>query len=338
MKPFIGFAVLMIIVALVTVIWPLLHRRRRVAVSWRAIALVGLVLPAVAATLYGSLSNWPWNEQPASAAVPAEVEQMVRNLEARLQSNPMDVSGWLMLGRSKFQLEKYAASADAFRRAYTLTQGKNVEAVMGLGEAMAFADQNALLGQSSVLFDQAYQLAPNHPKVLWYTGLIAFETGRLEVARERWAKLVALNPPAHVKRLLQDKVIEIEAELVRAREIAKNAPPVLVKVRVSIAPELAKQAPSDAPLFVLVRTGEGGGPPLAVTRRTAGELPALIELSDKDAMIAGRGLSGAGRVTVLARVARSGQPAARSGDLEGRVSYDVGNPAPVDLVINSIVP
>ena len=114
-------------------------------------------------------------------------------------------------------------------------------------------------------------------------------------------------------------------------------PSPVVTVRVSIAPKLAGQAPGDAPLFVLVRSS-AGGPPLAVTKRSVKELPATIELSDRDTMIAGRSLKDAGKVTVLARVARSGEPVARSGDLEGRVSYDVGSPAPVDLVIDSIVP
>jgi hypothetical protein len=41
---------------------------------------------------------------------------------------------------------------------------------------------------------------------------------------------------------------------------------------------------------------------------------------------------------VVARVARSGDPRAQSGDLEGQVGYDVRAGKTVDLIINSIVP
>jgi cytochrome c-type biogenesis protein CcmH len=112
----------------------------------------------------------------------------------------------------------------------------------------------------------------------------------------------------------------------------------VVKVRVAIAPELAGKVPDGAPLFVMVRGSQGGGPPLAVTRRTTDQFPQLVELSDRDAMIAGRGISSASRVTVVARVARSGDPRPQSGDLEGQVGYDVGDGKTVDLVINSILP
>lgn len=335
MKAFIGFALLMLLVAIATIAWPLLRPRRDQPRRWGATTAVVLALPAIAVLLYGGLSNWNWEAPTTRQGIPPAVEQMVRNLERRLQSNPTDVAGWNMLGRSQFQLNRFPEAVNAYRQAYTLTQGQNIEAVLGLGEAMAFAEQGLLLGQAAMLFEQAYSLAPNHPKVLWYTGLVAYEAGRLEVARDRWASLIALEPPPQVKRLLQDKVIEIEAQLVRAGAATAESP--VVTVHVSISPRLATQAPDDAALFVLVRSNEGG-PPLAVTKRTVKELPATIELSDRDTMIAGRSLKNAGKVIVLARVARSGEPVARSGDLEGRVSYDVASPAPVDLVIDSIVP
>ncbi len=358
MTAFVILALLMTVAALAAVLWPLL-RSRAAGKRWPAVAVVGVSVPALAAGLYVALSNWSWDPAAKPSDVPPEIERMVSGLEARLQSNPTDVAGWLMLGRSYLQLDRFFKAADAFQQAYTLTQGKNIDAVLGLAESLAFADESMLLGRSAELFDQAYALAPDNPKVLWYTGLIGYQSGRKALARERWAALVALDPPPEVKRILQAKVAEIESESgaasgaaaqVASGESATTPPSAagatraqapaspVVKVRVALAPELAGRAPPDAPLFVLVRAGEGAGPPLAVTRRVSSQLPLLIELTDRDVMISGRGLSGAGAVTVVARIARSGDPIARSGDLEGRVSYDLSRSAPVDLVINSIVP
>jgi cytochrome c-type biogenesis protein CcmH len=354
MTAFLLIATLLTLAALTVVLWPLW--KKKAAGTWRAATLAAVAMPVVAASLYYALSNWTWDPADAAAGVPPEIEKMVSGLETRLRTNPTDVAGWLMLGRSYFHLQRYVEAADAFQQAYTLTQARDIDAVIGLAESLAFADENMLLGPSAELFDQAYQLSPDNPKVLWYTGLVGFQSGRKALARERWAKLVALEPPPEVKQILQKKIAEIELELAgvapgsAAASASTPAPgaagdstsatqPPVVKVRVALAPELAGRAPPDAPLFVLVRAGEGGGPPIAVTRRTASQLPLLIELTDRDAMIAGRGLSsGAGALTVVARIARSGAPTASSGDLEGRVSYDLRRTAPADLVIDSIVP
>lgn len=347
-----GFAVaaaVMVLAALGVVLWPLLRAKSTANRRWPGLAIAAVALPAIAVSLYLTLTNWVWDPAQAPSGVPPEIERMVSGLEARLQSNPTDVAGWLMLGRSYFQIDRYFKAADAYQQAYTLTQGKNIDAVVGLGEALAFADESMLPGRSAELFEQAYALTPDNPKVLWYLGVVAYQGGRLALARDRWASLVALDPPPRVKEQLQTLIAEIEARLGQAAGTASQSAdssrpspnagtsPV-VKVRVAIAPELAGKVPADAPLFVLVRAEEGGGPPLAVTKRASSSLPALVELTDRDAMISGRGLGGAGRVTVVARIARSGEPIARSGDLEGRVSYDLAGTAPVDLVINSIVP
>ncbi len=354
MSVFILVAGFMTLAAVAAILWPLLGQPapgRR----WPAAAIAAVAVPVLAAGMYVALSNWVWNpDERPQAGVPEEIERMVNGLEARLRANASDVDGWLLLGRSYFQLERFFKAADAFQQAYTLTQGRNVDAIIGLGESLAFADQSLLLTRSADLFEQAYTISPDHPKVLWYSGLVAYQGGKRALARERWARLVALDPPPEVKQILQSKVEEIEAELAGglppaataasggtppgAQEPAPAAGSAVVKVRVALAPKLAAQAPPDAPLFVLVRSGEGAGPPLAVTRRTSAELPLLVQLTDRDAMIAGRSLGTSGQVTVVARIARSGGPTARSGDLEGRVSYDLSRSNVVDLVIDTIVP
>jgi cytochrome c-type biogenesis protein CcmH len=69
------------------------------------------------------------------------------------------------------------------------------------------------------------------------------------------------------------------------------------------------------------------------------ELPLVIELSDANAMIAGRTMAGAGQVEILARISQSGTPAAQSGDLVGSVNYDMNaGSGRVSVVIDQVVP
>lgn len=340
MTTFVVLGVVMVLAALALVLLPLFRAQSPATRHWPAALIAGAALPVLAFVLYGVWSNWHWDGEPQTEGTSPAIAQMLATLKAKLEANPTDVNGWLLLGRSYFQLNRFSEAADAYQQAYTLTQGKDVEAVLGLGEALAFADERMLMSRSAELFERAVGLAPLHPKALWYSGLVAYQAQRFDVARQRWAALAALDPPAEVKRALETKIAEIDATQGASPRSAE--PPAIgtsvVKVRVDIAPDLAGKVTPGAPLFVMVRSGEGGAPPLAVTRRTSDRFPQLIELTDRDAMIEGRGISSASQVTVVARVARSGNPRAQSGDLEGQVGYDVSTGETVDLTIDAIVP
>jgi len=90
-------------------------------------------------------------------------------------------------------------------------------------------------------------------------------------------------------------------------------------------------------LFVIARRGEGG-PPLAVVRRPVSSWPIAITMTDADAMTPGTSLASAGPVHLIARISRSGQPVAASGDPYGEVSYDFTATNPVTVTIDRIVP
>ena len=89
---------------------------------------------------------------------------------------------------------------------------------------------------------------------------------------------------------------------------------------------------------LLARRGEAGGPPLAVVRRSVHSWPVSITMTDADAMVPGSSLAGAGTLDLVARISRSGQPTANSGDLYGELSYDFAATAPMSLIIDRIVP
>jgi cytochrome c-type biogenesis protein CcmH len=98
---------------------------------------------------------------------------------------------------------------------------------------------------------------------------------------------------------------------------APGGAPGEARVRVLVEADPSVRVPPGATLFVFAR--EVGGPPmpLAVARLGADELPTVVTLDDSQAMVAGRGLSAADRVQIVARVSASGGVAPQSGDLEG---------------------
>ncbi len=111
-----------------------------------------------------------------------------------------------------------------------------------------------------------------------------------------------------------------------------------VSGEVSLAPALRTKAPAGATLYVVAKSVDSPGIPLAVFRGSVGTWPVKFTLDDAQSMIPGRNLSSAGSVTIEARVSLSGQPMPAAGDLQGASA--VINPAehrPVHIVIDHVI-
>ncbi|HXE37774.1 MAG TPA: c-type cytochrome biogenesis protein CcmI, partial [Azonexus sp.] len=71
-----------------------------------------------------------------------------------------------------------------------------------------------------------------------------------------------------------------------------------------------------------------GGPPLAVQRFKAADLPVQFKLDDSSAVMPGRTISQVAEVVLSAKVSRSGQAEAQAGDIYGaplKVKVGAGN-------------
>jgi cytochrome c-type biogenesis protein CcmH len=195
--------------------------------SWTAMAVIAVLVVGGAAS-YVSLSNWPWTNAPqieAQANGPDSPLAMVERLKKRLETNPQDLEGWLMLGRSYVVLDQVPLAIRAYEHADRIAGGKNVEALVGLAEALAVQDQNALEGQAGELLEKALQIDPKSDRALFYGGAAALRRGELPLARQRFATLLELNPPDQIKPLLQEQIAAIDKQLGGAPNESAGAGP-----------------------------------------------------------------------------------------------------------------
>ena len=347
----------MLAAALLWLVWPLLrkapaesgadHRGER---RLSAIALA-FAVPALAVVMYTGLSEWDWNEADREATRAAEADHLLAQLEAKLQEDPQDLNGWLLLGRSYVAVGRFPRAVEAFQHAYDISKGENVEAMLGLGEALALVDAASLTGRAGQLFDAALERAPNHPKALWYGSMSALQAGDLPKGRDRLQQLLAQNPPEQLRGVLERQIQDLNEQIGETGEGAASptaAPPGekapsarSIRVSVSIAPNVQKQLSGASSLFILARD-PAGGPPLAVQRHDSSAAPLTVELSERDAMMPTRTIATVSRVQIVARISRSGTPQAQSGDFFGQADYDFANKGAgagaVNIVIDQIVP
>lgn len=334
MLSFVILAGLLAIAAAAAVVVPLLRRGQdRPRATWAALS-AGAIVVLGSAGIYVALSNWSW--KPASAEMTPQ--SMVAQLVRRLGSHPDDLDGWLQLGRSYVVLQQVPLAIRAYQRADRLANGRSVEALTGLAEALALQNPAEIEGRAGRLIESALSIDPGNPKALYYGALAALNGNNLPLARQRFAALLAQGPPENIRPILERQIAALDAQL--AAPIPAQAPSTdqpVIRVRVSLDPSLSANAKAAAPLFVFVRSPGERGPPLAV-KRLESRLPQEVELTAADAMLAGRSFGVGQQVEVVARIALSGKPTGESGDPFGRVLYTVGQKQPLNLVIDHLMP
>ena len=224
---------------------------------WAALALPPCWCSA-GRSLYVTWSNWKWR-----AVTEADSPQtMVARLARQLEKDPKNLDGWLLLGRSYLVLQEYPLALRAFERADRMSGGKNAEALVGEAEALTLTDESELAGRAGKLIERALVLTPDSGQALFFGAAAAARRGELPLARERYARLLSMNPPATVRPLIEQQVSALDEQI--ARGSAGAAVPAAgpagadaaVRVNVSLGARLAAGPP--APLFVFVRKpGEG---------------------------------------------------------------------------------
>ena len=364
MVTFLLLAGVLIIAGVAIIAVPLLRRSptQLAPAPWAALGAAG-VLVIGSAVLYATFTNWSWHAAPADDSP----QTMVSRLARKLERDPQDLNGWLMLGRSYIVLEQFPLALRSFERADRLAGGKNAEALVGEAEALTMSDESELDGRAGRIIEQALALDPNSGKALFFGAAAAVRRGELALGKERFEKLLSMNPPEQIRPILQQQIDGLTQRIAAqanggagpamastagssgsagpvasaspsgsARASAANAN-AAVRVHIELSPALSKNTSDAAPLFVFVRDPAQPGPPLAA-KRLANRFPQTVELTPADSMVPGRAFTAGQKVQVVARIARSGNPIAGSGDPFGEVAYLVGHDGLVNIVIDHVTP
>ena len=178
-------------------------RRRAAAIG------LGLCVPALAAGVYVSLGSpglpgrpfaeieRPVDQTETLAALNEPVEQ----LAARLDSEPDNLEGWLLLGRSYVVLQRYPEAADALRRAATLSGG-DPEVLAMLGEAIVWANDGLVVPEAVGAFRQVLDAQPEDPAARFHLALAQAQAGEVREAYDMWLALAA-DTPADARRRMR---------------------------------------------------------------------------------------------------------------------------------------
>ncbi|NNF16665.1 MAG: hypothetical protein HKN70_07940 [Gammaproteobacteria bacterium] len=342
------------LVAVAFILVPALRDVRRQAQGGLALPLTMVVVVVGGAlSMYAQNSDWNWsaNGLPEDPAMRALYDK-----RKAVHDEPHNISAWQQLGTFYLQYGQTAGAVDALGTAFELSRGQDTEINLTLVEALAMSGGPSNMSRASEIINVTLQQAPTDRKALWYGGEIARSLGNAEVARTRWQALLDLtaqegSPQAEsVAQMLRQRIADLTGEAAAAQPAAADArtpagarPPAVadsspeaVNVTVDIAEQLHGQIDANTTVFVLARALGQPGPPLAAQRLTVKALPAQITLTDQNAMLPTRKLSGFKEVEVVARVSFGGTPTAKPGDYFGAVQLREGDPRTFNITIDTM--
>ncbi|MGI9508167.1 MAG: c-type cytochrome biogenesis protein CcmI [Geminicoccaceae bacterium] len=161
------------------------------------------------------------NPSPAAAASGGDQDEMIRGmvegLAARLENEPDDVEGWLMLGRSRLVLEEPELAKAAFERAKKLAP-ENPDVLIGYAASLLQPSEtpggDPVVGEEAVaIYQKVVELAPDDPEPRWLLGLAAAQAGDKEQALGHWQDLLGLlDEGAEDKTVVEARIAALESD------------------------------------------------------------------------------------------------------------------------------
>jgi len=341
---------------------------------------IALTLPLAAISLYlvigdtrgllpqAQLANATQQMNRDGGGAPAghdNFSSVLENLITRLNNNPEDIEGWIMLGRTYAIMGRYAEAGNTYAKLVELIPD-SPQILSDYADVLAMKNQGNLSGKPTELIHEALRIDPKYPKALALAGSAEFEQERYAQAAEYWEKLLEGIPgDSPLAQSVKESIAEAKLlasggkpaapeQSVKVAESKQEASPQSVEKAVSsdspaatslsvsgqvtISSDLATKVSANDTLFIYARAKSGPKMPLAILRLKASDLPATFTLTDDMAMTPTMKMSSFPEVVIEARVSKSGQAFTASGDLQGfsePVKLGHNN---IAIVINKQVP
>ena len=171
---------------------------------WLLMGGVGAAVPALAVALYLVLGSPGKPGQPFSGVAQQggvageqmagqSIEAAIANLAQRLEQEPDNLQGWLLLSRSLISVERYGDAVQALRTAVKLSNG-DPNIVGSMAEALVFAAEGVVTADALAAFETVLGVQPDDAAAQYYIGIALAQQGRPGEALEMWRKLAAETP------------------------------------------------------------------------------------------------------------------------------------------------
>lgn len=264
------------------------------------------------------------------------VERMVTEFAQKMEKDPQNLKGWVMLARSYRILGRNQEAEKAYARAGDFVNS-DPQLLADYADVIATNTNGDFSGKPMQLINQALKLDPNNLLALWLSGSASFSTQNYKVAVQTWEKLNSLLPAQ------SDESRAIQASIAEAREkghLPASAPLVMSDKAVSgiveVAADLQSKIKAGDILMVIARK-PGERMPVAVLKTDVTKFPMSFALNDALAMNPQMPISQLPEVSVEVRISKTGMAKAETGDLISQPKIVTVGTSKVRLLIDQAI-
>jgi tetratricopeptide (TPR) repeat protein len=212
----------------------------------------------------------------------------------------------------------------------------NVGTLSSYAQALLMTGQEEQVLQAKQALLRILYLEPDNTNAMGVLAIAASELGDKQLALENWQRLVAFIPQADPNYIaVNQRILQLQVELEQgSQQVVQNQDSqsneesnegsneelnsTRVSITININDDLQKKLPEEGFLFVFAQESTGAvRMPAAVVKIPLGDFPVVVELSDKNAMMANYTLSQLQQAKLVARVSIDENVAQATGELQG---------------------
>ncbi|MFC3031765.1 c-type cytochrome biogenesis protein CcmI [Pseudoalteromonas fenneropenaei] len=245
-----------------------------------------------------------------------ELQAFALGLRTKLAAEGDDAVAWMLLGRVAMSINDYEMAMQAFEKALQMTpDSPNV--LINYSQVLLIEGSEGNINRAARMLSKVLQHDPGNIDAISLLALIAYERKDWLEAKTAFEVLLAsLGQDDPRYAMITERIKEIEGHIASTQPKSAEASKQLV-VQVTLAPELVKEVPENAVLFVFAKAVNGPKMPLAVAKLHEFKFPLSVTLDDGLAMMPELKLSQYQQVMVTARISKDESVALQAGELEG---------------------
>jgi cytochrome c-type biogenesis protein CcmH len=240
------------------------------------------------------------------------VEKMVAVFAAKMEQDPTNLQGWVMLARSYRILERNEEAAKAYERAGSFIDS-DPQLLVDYADVLASNANGSFAGKPLKLINQALKLDPNNLMALWLSGTASYAAGNFKAAVQTWEKLAQQLPPGtEDARSIEASITDARAKGGLSSKASANTKGISGKIAIA-ADMKSKVKSSDIVMIIARKPGERM--PVAVLKTSVSEFPMSFSLTDALAMNPSSPLSQLTEASIEVRISKTGMAKPEAGDL-----------------------
>lgn len=172
---------------------------------WTTSAIVVVGFSVLAIGLYsvlGDLRGVSLDAQP-------NIDQLVKQMEARLSEVPGDVRTRALLARVQMTRHDYAAAARTLAGINKRVETPDATYLAAEARARVLANDGLVNERAQALYEKVLTLSPHNVEALWFAGLAALADDNKQTAIKRWQTLLEQDISEEFRAKVQRRLAEV---------------------------------------------------------------------------------------------------------------------------------